>query len=138
VVQRRLVAGLIVAAIAAAAVWLLVSDDDSGGESPTLSVPASLSPQSSILANQLDAEQLVDQVLLLGFDGADPSAPIVAELGRRQLGGVLVQADNWTGAAPGAELNREIHESGRGRLAGGRGLPLVQRPPAGGHGAPGR
>jgi beta-N-acetylhexosaminidase len=122
VVQRRLVAGLIVAAIAAAAVWLLVSDDDSGGESPTLSVPASLSPQSSILANQLDAEQLVDQVLLLGFDGADPSAPIVAELGRRQLGGVLVQADNWTGAAPGAELNREIHESG---ATGARIPPLV-------------
>ena len=56
----------------------------------------------------LDAEQQVDQVLLLGFDGTDASAPIV-RAAQRQLGGVLVGQQN--GASPG--LVTAIARAGR-------------------------
>jgi beta-N-acetylhexosaminidase len=122
VMRRRLVAGLIVAAIVGAAAGLLIVEGDEVDERPALSAQAGLSPQSSILANQLTTEQLVDQVLLLGFEGTDGGAPIVAELADRQLGGVLVQAGNWLGSGPGAELTRAIHTAG---ASGARIPPLV-------------
>jgi beta-N-acetylhexosaminidase len=122
VMRRRLVAALIVAAIVGAAAWLLIVKDDGSDQGPTLSARAPLSPQSSILANQLTTDQLVDQVLLLGFEGTDGTAPIVAELANRQLGGVLVRAGNWLGVGAGAELTQAIHAAG---AAGARIPPLV-------------
>jgi beta-N-acetylhexosaminidase len=122
VMRRRLVAGLVVAVIVGAAAWLLIGENDEVDQGPGPSAQASLSPQSSILANQLSTEQLVDQVLLLGFEGTDEGAPIVAELANHQLGGVLVQADNWLGVGPGAELTRAIEAAG---AAGARIPPLV-------------
>jgi beta-N-acetylhexosaminidase len=121
VMRRRLVAALVVAAIAAV-VWLLIFEDDEVDRPATLPAPTSVSPQSSILANQLTIEQLVDQVLLLGFEGTDAGTPIVAELEDRQLGGVLVQAGNWLGAGPGADLTDAIRAAG---ASGARIPPLV-------------
>jgi beta-N-acetylhexosaminidase len=66
----------------------------------------------------LDAEEQVDQVLLLGFEGADKTAQVVADAERRQIGGVLVGTEN--GASP--ELLAAISKAGR---SGGRIPPLL-------------
>ena len=47
----------------------------------------------------LDAEEQVDQVLLLGFDGTDASAPIVAELA--SASSAACSSDRQNGASPG-------------------------------------
>jgi beta-N-acetylhexosaminidase len=111
VTRRRLVAGAVVVAIAVAA-YLVLSDDNSANDVSTVTLPADVSPQSGILAQQLTAEQLVDQVLLIGFDGTDRSAPLIAELADRQIGGVQVGPQNWAGAAEGAALTEAIREAG--------------------------
>jgi beta-N-acetylhexosaminidase len=100
----------------------LLTGEGGGGQPTTTPLPGDLSPQSSILAAPLTPEQLVDQVLLLGFEGTDTTAEIVDEATRRQLGGVLVGAGNWVSAAQGAELTAAIHDAGG---TGARIPPLV-------------
>ena len=77
----------------------------------------------------------MDQVLLLGFDGVDASAPIVAELRERQLGGVLVGPQNGAVARAGRRhrprgARRRPHPAADRRRAGGRDLPRVPGAPA--------
>ena len=76
---RRGFAVALVAALAAVAWFVFVRDDDDGdgdeapGRRASRARPTSSSGASS-------TEEQVDQVLLLGFDGVDAGAPIVAEL----------------------------------------------------------
>jgi beta-N-acetylhexosaminidase len=112
IVRRRLAVVLVVLALAGAAVYLLVGDD-SEGDLTTSALPPSISAQSSILSTQLSPDQLVDQVLLLGFDGTTKAdTPILGVLAARQLGGVIVQPQNWTDAAQGAALTRALRAAG--------------------------
>jgi beta-N-acetylhexosaminidase len=60
----------------------------------------------------LTDDQLVDQVILAGFDGSDPSSDIVGEVADHQLGGVLVASGNWEGAGPGKKLIAAIRDAG--------------------------
>ena len=105
---RRGFAVLVLAALAAVA-WLVFVRDDTGEGSEPEPRPPGVSRQASEVARGLDAEEQVDQVLLLGFAGADPGAPIVAELRERELGGVLVGAAN--GASP--RLLKALAQAGR-------------------------
>jgi beta-N-acetylhexosaminidase len=113
---------LLVLAAAAAAIWFFLVRDESesgaGDRGPGLGV----SPAVAKLVEGLSDEELVDQVLLLGFDGTDRSAPILAELGERQLGGVMLASANWAGADQGAELTKAIRAAG---AAGDRIPPLL-------------
>jgi beta-N-acetylhexosaminidase len=112
IVRRRLAVVLVVLALAGASVYLLVGDD-SEGDLTTSALPPSISAQSSILSTQLSPDQLVDQVLLLGFDGTTKAdTPILGVLAARQLGGVIVQPQNWTDAAQGAALTRALRAAG--------------------------
>jgi beta-N-acetylhexosaminidase len=107
-----------VVAVAAGVAWFVFvrAGEDSDGEEKRRAPGVSL--KADEVVRGLDAEEQVDQVLLLGFDGVDASAPIVGELRERQLGGVLVGPQN--GASP--ELLTAIARAGR---ADGRIPPLI-------------
>ena len=112
----RLRAGLLLLLVAAAAVAIFVlpgSDDDGeeSAEEPERTTSAEAQPTGP--AAGLSDSELIDQVLLLGFDGSDPSAPALAELAERQLGGVLVSTANWPDAATGTRLVEAIRKAGR-------------------------
>jgi beta-N-acetylhexosaminidase len=115
---RRGFAGVVAAAVALAAWFAFVGDggDDEGGDERNRA--PGVSRTAGQVVRGLDAEGQVDQVLLLGFDGVDTSAQIVAELRQRQIGGVLVGAQN--GASP--ELLTAIAKAGR---TDGRIPPLI-------------
>lgn len=113
-VRRGLV---VLAALAASvAVWLLFlrdGGDAGGGQRHEKSV--GISPQVAELVGSLSREQQANQVLLLGFEGSDASAPGLSELAERELGGILVSAENWPGAAAAPTLLAEL--SGAGETA---------------------
>ena len=113
IIERRALAVAIVIA-AAALVWLAFfrsSDGDSA--EPTGIATAGISPEVAGLVNQMGADELARQVLLLGFDGADPDDPALTTLGLNQFGGVLVGADNWTDATAGEALVKEVSRTAR-------------------------
>jgi beta-N-acetylhexosaminidase len=95
ILLRRAFAVVVVAAVAVAA-WILFIRDDGDGSSDDHQRARGVSVKADEVVRGLSTEEQVDQVLLLGFDGTDKSAPIVAELGARQLGGVLVGSANGT------------------------------------------
>jgi beta-N-acetylhexosaminidase len=111
IIERRALAVAIVIA-AAALVWLAFfrsSDGDSAA--PTGTATAGISPEVASLVNQMGADELARQVLLLGFDGADPDDPGLTTIGLNQFGGVLVGTDNWADATTGEALVKEITAS---------------------------
>ena len=75
--------------------------------------PAGVSAEVSARVKQMSPAQLADQVLLLGFDGTDPSAEIVDDLSRHEYGGVFLDADNWVDADQGAKLVAALRAAGR-------------------------
>jgi beta-N-acetylhexosaminidase len=77
----------------------------------------------------MSAEQKVDGVLLLGFEGVDAEAPVVGELRERQLGGVLVTGQNWADPGQLGSLVGALDDAGR---AEGRIPPLIVAPQEGG------
>jgi beta-N-acetylhexosaminidase len=121
VLRRRAVGVAILIALAAALWWLLIRDDSSGGQGDS-GAGAGISGRAADLAEHLAPEQLVDQVLLLGFDGVDAGAPFLGELRTRQLGGAIVGAANWNGADAGGDLIAAIRDSAR---LGGPIPPLI-------------
>ena len=121
VLRRRAVGLAVLVALLVAAWWLLVRDDsssDDGGPGETPGVSA----RAAELAERLAPEQLVDQVLLVGFEGTDAGAPFLQELRTRQLGGAIVGAANWTGADGGRELIAAMRDAA---TLGGSIPPLI-------------
>jgi len=98
------------AAVAAtAAIYLLVfrEDSDSGRrdrDAGRAEVPKAVRD----LVGELTAEQKVDGILLMGFEGTDSTAPFLDELRARQLGGLLVREENWLDAVQGPALIGEL------------------------------
>ena len=100
--------------------WLLFrSDDETGGP---VAIETELSGPVSDLVSGMSTEDLVDQVLLLGFEGTDSSASFVDELRERQLDGVIVASENWTDATAGTALVDELRTAAG---EGGRIGPLL-------------
>lgn len=91
-------------------------------------------------AGELSQDELVDTVILAGFEGSDPGARFVGEVKDHRFGGVLIGADNWAGAKEGEKLIAAIREAGAGGDAdpplivvaqeGGDYRPLEDLPPA--------
>jgi beta-N-acetylhexosaminidase len=94
------------AVVATALIYLLVLRGD-GSPDPGAGAGATgggvTEPVARLVA-QMSLEERVDQVLLLGFEGTDASSPIFEELASRQLGGVLIDEQNWVDATAGATL----------------------------------
>jgi beta-N-acetylhexosaminidase len=113
IIERRALAVAIVitAGILVWAAFLRSSGDDSA--TAPVAATAGISPTAASLATQMSPAQLASQVLLLGFDGADPSDPTIPGLGLRELGGVLVGAANWTDATTGTALVNKIHQTAK-------------------------
>ena len=110
--SRRLGAVLL-AAIATAAVWFLFLRGEGGGDgSRAEEVSRGVSDPVRELVRGLSQEERVDQVLLLGFDGTDATSPVFAELRRRQVGALIVQAHNWIAADQLQALNAELRARG--------------------------
>jgi beta-N-acetylhexosaminidase len=108
---------------ATAAIWAAFLRGGETGGSPLASGQrAGVSPPVAALVRGMSPDQLVDQVLLLGFDGTDATSPAITELRQRQIGGVLVGPANWVDASQGATLISALRGAG---LAGGRIPPLI-------------
>jgi beta-N-acetylhexosaminidase len=108
---------------ATAAIWAAFLRGGETGGSPLASGQrAGVSPPVAALVRGMSPDQLVDQVLLLGFDGTDATSPAITELRGRQIGGVLVGPANWVDASQGATLISALRGAG---LAGGRIPPLI-------------
>ena len=131
-----------IVAVASSCVWSSSSAAaTTSAAEPARPTPApSLRPRSPSASSQMSAEQLADQVLLLGFEGTDARRPVPRRGPRaRQLGGVLVDAENWVDAVTGTALVDAICEPPGARATGsrrcrrrpgGRRLPRVRRPAA--------
>jgi beta-N-acetylhexosaminidase len=123
--RRILVRRAIAVAVVVAATGLIALALRSGDESAPAPLPVTTGgvprPVRGLLRG-LNLEQKVDQVLALGFTGTDPSSPVVAELGRRQVGAVFVGAANWIDASQGAALIAALKAAG---TSGGRVAPLI-------------
>ncbi len=91
-------------------------------------------------AGDLSPDELVDAVILAGFEGSDPGADIVGEVKDHRLGGVLIGSGNWADAKEGEKLIAAIRKAGSGGDAdppliavaqeGGRYRSLDDLPPA--------
>ena len=122
VLRRRVIAVVVVLAVAAG-LWLLLfrSDDEEPAGAPPPE-PARTTGPVAELAARLTPEELVDQVLLLGFEGTDASTPFLDKVRARQLGGVLIDRENWLDSATGTALAGGIRAAGR---EGDRIPPLI-------------
>ena len=118
----------ILAAVAATAlIYVLVIRDEGGGDGPERKGGGEEVPEAVRgLVESLSPEQKVDGILLVGFEGVDSSAPFLAQLRERQLGGVLVRSENWLDAFSGTQLIAELKAAGR---EGGLGSAADRRPP---------
>lgn len=116
--RRRLAGG---AALALAAVVLVLIVMAGGGEADPSSSEAVPETQARDRppdaggggpATELSDGELVDQVILAGFEGTDPGSAVVGEVADHQLGGVLVESTNWAGAAVGKKLVAAVRDAG--------------------------
>jgi len=89
------------------AVWIFLIRDNGAAPPPEAKdrerverEPVSDDP----IVRKMSTAERVDQVLMLGFEGTDPGAPDVGDLTSRELGAVLIRAENWTGLDAGKRL----------------------------------
>ncbi len=127
--RRRRAAALALIAVLAVGAWLLFARDAGDDEQEGGDAAAGERAPVTGPAAGLDDEQLVDQVLLLGFDGTGTESEVFDELAERELGGVLVAAANWPDAATGTALVERLARAGR---ADGRVPPLIATSQEGG------
>ena len=127
VARRRAVALAVLVAVLALTWLILLRGGGDSGDAPA--PPAGVSAEVSARVEQMSPVQLADQVLLLGFDGTNPSAEIVDDLTRHEYGGVFVDADNWVDADQGAKLVAALRAAGREQ---GRIPPLIAASQEGG------
>lgn len=123
VVRRRVGAGAL-AVVVLILVWLLLSGGGESGDDPVPENPASATTTSARVEPPVGGgdeatDELVDSVLLVGFEGAVADAEITDQLADSAIGGVLIGPANWEGKGPGAELIDAI------RRAGGESPPLI-------------
>jgi beta-N-acetylhexosaminidase len=124
---RRFLVLIVLVAIGAA-VWFFLIRDEGGSSEPEKEVKAKAEREpisdDPVVRKMSTAEQ-ASQVLMLGFDGTDPGAPGVADLGTDGLGAVIVRGENWAGLDQGKKLVASL-------TAGGGIPPLVATSQEGG------
>lgn len=112
--RRRVIAAALAALVVAAALVLVLvlgSGDEQEPDQPA--PPPGVSAEISRAAAAMTPGQLADQVLLLGFDGADATVPFLDQVRSRELGGVLLNSRNWLDSASGMPLVTAIRAAGR-------------------------
>jgi beta-N-acetylhexosaminidase len=149
----------IAAALAALAPALVLGACDSGGSKKTERTPEApparavtapparsfleqlIPPQGGVLASarvpgqirrlvaRLPLERKVAQLLLVGFEGSDASAPFFDRLRRMDLGGVVIQRRNYAGEASLTALTDAVANAVAGRA---HQPPFVVAPQEGG------
>jgi beta-N-acetylhexosaminidase len=77
----------------------------------------------------LPVERKVAQLLLVGFEGTDPTAPFFATLRRMDLGGVVLESRNYAGATALPTLTEAVANAAAGRF---HQRPFVLAPQEGG------
>ena len=123
-------AAIAAAVIATAAVYLLLVRDDGTEPAPERASGGDEVPSGvRDLVGGLTPEQKVDGIMLVGFEGTDSSSPVVETLSARQLGGVVVRAQNWLDAGQGTALVEELRSAA---ADGGDVPPLFAAPQEGG------
>lgn len=118
--RRRLVAVLLTIA-ATVAIWALFFRDEDAAPAGSGAAQAA-DPRVRAVESRLTPAEIVDQILLIGFDGTSPTGPIQRELRAHQIGGVIVGASNWADRAGGTKLVAGLRAAG---LGGGRVPPLI-------------
>ncbi|TML82496.1 MAG: hypothetical protein E6G07_03400 [Actinobacteria bacterium] len=96
-----------------------------GGILPAARVPG----QIRRLVAALPVDRKVAQLLLVGFDGRDASAPFLSTLRGIDVGGVVVEQRNYNGAAALGSLTGAIRSATAGRS---HEAPLILAPQEGG------
>jgi len=75
----------------------------------TARVPGPAAPRSvADLAKRLPLERAVAQLFLFGFEGTDATSPVIGELGRLDLGGVVLDERNYDSPQQLAGLTGEL------------------------------
>lgn len=112
----RRVAGAAALVLAAVGLtWLLLggggddSDSEEGEPVASAEAPPATSGDPGEPAAGKTPEELVEGVMLVGFEGSDPKAAL-DQLGGRAYGGVLVGPGNWPGRAAGAKLLAQLRD----------------------------
>ncbi|MCB0877229.1 MAG: hypothetical protein KDB46_13655, partial [Solirubrobacterales bacterium] len=104
--RRRLAAAAGVAAILA-----LIAGAVIGAGSGDDGAPAPQPPAPIDRLADLGARELAGQRLVAGFGGADPPQGLLRMLGRGELAGVILFADNLTGGRADARMTRELQRA---------------------------
>ena len=107
--KARLIAAVVVAAAGFAAWQFVLGGEDSGPGGPGDAEAAREMKREGPAA--LSISEQVDQVLMLGFEGTDGSAPIASQLSERGLGALVVRDVNWGGLAGGKEMLASLREA---------------------------
>lgn len=102
----------VVTIVVALAIGLLASGDgESGGEGEEAAAPT---PDAEFRgpAGELSEDELIDGVILAGFEGDDADAEIVGDVTDHRYGGVLIRGGNWPRAKEGRKLIEAIRDAG--------------------------
>jgi beta-N-acetylhexosaminidase len=122
IVLRR-VAAVGAALVATAGIWLLLyRDGSSEAAEDAKEASRGVSEPVAGLVRDMTLAERVDQVLLVGFDGTDASAPVVEDLRSRELGGLLITRRNWIDPEQGRALVSALRAAA---LDGGGISPLM-------------
>lgn|SRR3954447_23274800 len=123
-VARRRAFAIVAALAATALIWLLLFNGKGDGDNTAgrRGGAQDANPRVARVESQLSLPEMVDQVMLIGFDGGAAKGDIETELRGHQDGGVIVGPDNWPGKEAGAQLVGGLRAAG---LAGGRVAPLI-------------
>jgi len=131
VYRRRRAAALALAIALVALVWLAFLRGGSGQPAGGGAAGAALNdPLVRSILGRLTVPEMVDQLLLFGFDGTSSAGRIEHELRHHQLGGVIVGPGNWVDRAQGAQLVAGLRAAG---LTHRRLPPLIAVQQEGGH-----
>src|SRR4051812_9942061 len=95
---RRRPVVAIALAIVAVAVIVIALASGGGDSAPDTETSAATDQPTEAPPGGAELEELVDGVILAGFDGTSPDDGVADEVGDHELGGVLIQELNSTAA----------------------------------------
>lgn len=116
VARRRRAVAIALGIVAFVAIVWLVLIRPGGDDAEQPATPAATLNLSAPVAErlgQMAPQALADQVLLVGFDGTDATAPFLDEVRTHQFGGILVGSRNWTDSITGTALVSALRAAGR-------------------------
>ena len=111
IARRRALALAVVLGAIALAWFVFIRGGDEDVEDGPATIP--VSTETALAIAEMTPPELADQVLLVGFAGADGSAGFVDELREHQFGGVIVRAENWVDSVTGTGLVGALRAAGR-------------------------